>query len=315
MPANIWSVNQRVFLRIIALLLGLIAGVLHGWATVGSVLSKIADGSVLMLLIFLVEQMLELHHRFDEDGDVMTEIKNMRKDLDERLADTHTQLLQKAKKFQNAHPGILANLLQTLSQDYLAIDSKSFVVDSHDLAIYSYDYFWTKIVERQRERNSKGEASLEVHAVHSCDIGIFVNHQFTARVLDNHRQFKEAGGIVRRILCYTTKEVPQTYQKARDNMVAVGVDEVRYHYSEFPLNSYHYNFAWDFLLLDKKDAVIWVAPTPTAAIVKAEYSCIPSYVVNRTSGDKADLNAIWQELYHTSYPLTASTGPKQVASE
>jgi hypothetical protein len=187
-------------------------------------------------------------------GDLVFDIRtNQRRDSQRRArADT-------LERFVKLHPNLtggVASELHTDLENALRFNEAltEMEVDHPQLAIYSYDMFWSELVKRQ----SAGQ-NLVIHTIHACSMKVWNDDPLSPVLMQRQRQFIASGGRIVRILCEGGAKPGVSAMRAAKANLEAGVIVKYYNTHGRNVAVADYDFTWDFAVCGTHDSVIWEA--------------------------------------------------------
>jgi hypothetical protein len=238
----------------------LVAIAAAAWEYETNVAEKITIAVIFLLVMFLIDQVYELHQYLEEiKADFAKHLDQLNKNFTQNLIHLTGVKAREASIAEaiNKHNGPIKKSLKELHEDMtnaLKINEEGFSVHNHSFAVSSYLDFWKALVDEQKNR-PKG-SGLTALVMHSCSIKIWLGRPFD-NVLSLQRDFIEAGGSISRILCGKDNVPDKDYLDVARAMEKIGI-EVTYYDIESGGSAYRHNFASDFLVIRELErAVIW----------------------------------------------------------
>ncbi|HEV7642691.1 MAG TPA: hypothetical protein VGO50_02000 [Pyrinomonadaceae bacterium] len=265
--------NKVTWLRVSIILLSVLYGVLHHYDALPH---GVNEGILILLLFFLMEQFLGISNKL-HDGD---------------KKDNEQKRFVEAERNINGH--LLKNLMEELNHS-IKIDGSNLIIKHFIWALYSYTNYWSLLVEQQK--NSQGEVALELQIIHSCEMGVWIDHPLTQRFLQEQRKFCEYGGKITRILCSRGAVPKDKIKAAAKQMMDIGIKVRYFDIASFDVN---HSFSWDFLrTVQNENCVIWSAfgPGIGGPIELAVYTKTSEY-------EGTDLKRLWSDIEKHSVEFT-----------
>lgn len=172
-------------------------------------------------------------------------------------------------------------------------DCTEFFVTNEEWSLDTYGTFWENLKGQIRSlRTNDSDSDSQCFAIHSSNLDIWLD-EMGEQFLRHQKAFIEAGGQIKRILCYegSGNENPKLKEVAL-KMKNVGIEVYYCNIEKIPKL-----LAWDFLIVNNQ-AVVWTdLHHPKRIPRKAVYT-------NNGKYDDRDLLEFWKKIREESEPFS-----------